>query len=193
MSGKEAIIEKILAQAEELCAKTLEDAEQKAASVLQRSAEQIESKKAAAEQKATEDAAEILRRRKSVADLEVRKYQLTVKQQLMDTAFRKAHQSVLEMDDKTYLQLISKLLIKYAENGETLTVGKKDAKRITQDFVDKTVKNKKITVSSLQGDFDGGFVLSGNGYDKNLTLKVLLESVRSELEPKIAAVLFEVK
>ena len=193
MSGKEAIIQKIVAQANEKAAKLLEDAQGRATAVLQDATEQIEQSRKFADAKAKEDAAEVLRRRKSVADLEVRKYRLAVKQQMMDTAFSKAHQAVLNMDDKAYLQLISKLLAEYAENGEELTVSKRDAKRITQAVVDAAVADRKVTLSKVPGDFEGGFVLSKEGYEKNVTLEILLQTLRQEIEPQIAAVLFEEK
>ena len=48
-----------------------------------------------------------------------------------------------------------------------------------------------MTLSKKEGNFKGGVVLSNKGFDKNLTFETELQTMRSDLEPEIAALLFK--
>ena len=47
-----------------------------------------------------------------------------------------------------------------------------------------------VTLSEKVADFKGGFILEGNGYDKDVTLKTLLEQLRFQYESQVSAILF---
>ena len=49
---------------------------------------------------------------------------------------------------------------------------------------------KKISLSKKHGDFIGGVILSGEKFDKNLTLEVEFEEIKQQKELEITQILF---
>lgn len=189
MKGKQAIIDSILDDARQKAEQVIAEATQKADGVLADAQSQIDGEKLRLEAFAKTRAEEILSRKISVAELETKKYRLSLKQKLMGDCFDEARARLLALSDKEYLGIIEGLL-KYAEDGDKVVVCKNDVGRITADFVKKAAKGKKVALSDEVGDFCGGIILTQTGYDKNMTFDVLLQQVREESEAEIAAVLF---
>jgi len=189
MSGKEAIIERILSDAQTHAEEIISDATARADSIRTQAKEAAALKYDKAKLKSVADAAETMRRRMSVAGLDAKKSKLHAKQKLIETAFENAGNAVVKMDDKAYGEMISKLITRYASDGESVIICKNDAKRITQSFLNKFDKNLKL--SNKFGDFDGGIILAKGEYEKNLTLDVLLDESRERVENKVASVLFK--
>ena len=133
---------------------------------------------------------EIVRRKITVANLEVKKLLLQAKKEIIDKAFAEALDAV-KADEKGYLALIKRML-SFAEDGDEVVIAESDKDLVTPAFVQQCAKEygKKFSLSSAYGNFVGGVVLSSKGSDKNLTLEVELASVRSECEPALADILF---
>lgn len=190
MSGKDAIIEKIRADARQKANSTLEEGNRKAQEAISIAYNdaKIYKEKNMAESYAERD--EIVRRKITVANLEVKKLLLQAKKEIIDRAFEEAIQAV-KADKKGYEALIKRML-SFAEDGDEVIVSEKDKDLVTEAFVAKCAKEygKNITLGKTYGDFAGGIVLTGKGSDKNLTLEVELNTVRSEYEPAIAELLF---
>lgn len=190
MTGKEAIIAKIISDAQRKANSTLEEGNKRALeiiSVAQNDA-RIYKDKNMAESYAERD--EIVRRKITVANLEVKKNILMVKKTILDKAFDEALVEI-KKDKVGYLGLISRML-KFAEDGEVVTIAESDKEVVTKEWVIATVGSygKKVSVNDTYGSFCGGIIISGGGSDKNLTLEVELSTVRDEYEPQIADVLF---
>lgn len=190
MSGKDAIIEKIRADAMQKANSTLEEGTKKAQEAISIAYNdaKIYKEKNMAESFAERD--EIVRRKITVANLEVKKLLLQAKKEVIDKAFVEAIDAV-KQDTEGYKALIKRML-SFAEDGDEVVLSQTDKDVLTPAFIGECAKGygKKITVSSSYGKFAGGIVLSGKGSDKNLTLEVELNSVRSEYEPAIAQLLF---
>lgn len=190
MTGKEAIIAKIISDAQRKANSTLEEGNRRALeiiSVAQNDA-RIYKDKNMAESYAERD--EIVRRKITVANLEVKKNILMVKKTILDKAFDEALVEI-KKDKVGYLGLISRML-KFAEDGEVVTIAESDKEVVTKEWVVATAVSygKKVSVNDTYGSFCGGIIISGGGSDKNLTLEVELSTVRDEYEPQIADVLF---
>lgn len=190
MTGKEAIIAKIISDAQRKANSTLEEGNKRALeiiSVAQNDA-RIYKDKNMAESYAERD--EIVRRKITVANLEVKKNILMVKKTILDKAFDEALVEI-KKDKVGYLGLISRML-KFAEDGEVVTIAESDKEVVTKEWVVTTAGSycKKVSVNDTYGSFCGGIIISGGGSDKNLTLEVELSTVRDEYEPQIADVLF---
>lgn len=190
MKGKEAIINSILNDAEQQASQIIAEAKQKADGIIALAQNKTEQDEQAVLSGAESQAKDILDRRISVAELEVKKYNLSLKQKLLGECFDSALGKLSKLPDKEYLAIISKLL-NYAEDGESVIICKNDKKRITADFIKQAVKSKKVALSKETGDFCGGIILSKEGYDKNMTFEVLLAQVREESEAEVASVLFK--
>ena len=190
MSGKDAIIEKIRADARQKANSTLEEGNRKAQEAISIAYNDVKiyKEKNMAESYAERD--EIVRRKITVANLEVKKLLLQAKKEIIDRAFEEALQAV-KADKKGYEALIKRML-SFAEDGDEAVISESDKDVITAAFIASCAKEygKKVTLSPTYGNFAGGIMLTGKGSDKNLTLEVELNAVRGEYEPAIAELLF---
>ncbi len=187
MSGKEAIIDKILSDARAVVNSTLEEANSFSAQeiALAQNDAKIYREKNMAESYAERE--EIIRRKITVANLEVKKLILQAKQELISKAFSAAIDAV-KSDADGYEKMIVRML-SLASEKEVVTFSKQDKKLFDEKWL-AAHTDKKVTFNKTYGDFCGGIVLSGPGSDKNMTLEVELEAVRSVYEPQIADILF---
>lgn len=187
MSGTTSLAEKILLDVQAKIDKINADTEKSVEEILQKAQTEIEAEQLKLDAQCTADGEEINRRRLSVANLDAKKYQLSQKQLLVEKAYATAAEKLHE-DGRKYLKLIGKLITRYAETGETVTICEGDKKRITKAYLDGF--GKKLTLNSQYGDFSGGIILSSKGYDKNLTLEVVLRQIREESENEVIEILF---
>ena len=190
MTGKEAIIEKIKSDARQKANSTLEEGAKKAqvAIAIARSDAKIYKDKHMEESYVERD--EIINRKITVANLEVKKILLQAKKEIIDKAFNEAVVSI-KSEEKSYLALIKRMLA-YCENDDTVIIAESDKNIISKNFIVKTANEygKRVNVSETYGKFKGGIILSGKNSDKNLTLDVELSELRDEYEPHIAEILF---
>lgn len=188
MNGKENIINKILSDADDKCAKILAAAEQTAASIKEQAELAADKDKQALNARVEALTAERIRNRVATAELDARKYSLACKQRLISDCYDKALQILASMPAKDRQAFVVKLLTKYAENGETARIAKADENVITQKVLDAVGLKLKLD-AKFHNDV-GGVVLLGNGYEKDLTLTSVMAYLREQTEGKVALTLF---
>lgn len=134
---------------------------------------------------------EIIRRRVSVANLEVRKLMLASKKRVLDNIFEEAGNAVLSLPKAKYLEIIEGML-NAAEDGEEVKIAERDKAVITEAFIKKVAAAKGIglTLSKEFADIKGGIILCSGEIEKNLSLEVELASLKERLESETAAKLF---
>ena len=193
MDGKQAIICKIL-----------DDANEKAQSIISNANKNVDEKITDAEEFAKEystaqlsiakkEAGEIIERRLIVADLDARKDLLSKKQQVISKVFDLAYKKLCSIDKKTYLDFVEKLVIEVAEDGDQVLLSK-DGVLSSSDIESlKVFKDKKLVAKKEKGDFIGGVMLFGKNADKNLTFKAILLENRDILASKVSQILFKVE
>lgn len=193
MDGKQAIICKIL-----------DDANEKAQSIISNANKNVDEKITDAEEFAKEystaqlsiakkEAGEIIERRLIVADLDARKDLLSKKQQVISKVFDLAYEKLCSIDKKTYLDFVEKLIIEVAEDGDQVLLSK-DGVLSSSDIESlKVFKDKKLVAKKEKGDFIGGVMLFGKNADKNLTFKAILLENRDILASKVSQILFKVE
>ena len=189
MTGKEAIVEKILSDARSIANSTLEEAGNRGKEIIgvAQADAKIYREKNMAESYAERD--EIVRRKITVGNLEVKKILLAKRQELMTEAFEGALKAI-KADVKSYLKILDGMLDN-ATDGDTVIFSEADKDLVSKKWLDGKASDRKITlVFGGYGDFAGGIVIVGNGSDKNLSLEVELKTVREEYEPEIAGILF---
>lgn len=190
--AKDAIIKKIIS-----------DAELKSQEIVSEATKNSEAKISAAKKKAEDilnkaknDSVtlkhDILVRQKTVADLDKRKVLLNAKQEVIDEVFSEALKELVSLKKEEYLDIITRLIKQYSEDGDEIIKGKGD-KHITNEYVENLSKElkKKLSLSKEEGNFNGGIMLSQKGCDKNLTFEALLRLSRDENEYKVAEILFK--
>ena len=189
MSGKDAIIEKIKSDAREIAVSTSEEASRRGMEIIRQAQEnaKLYHEKHMEESAAERD--EILQRKTTVANLEVKKMLLAAKQELLSESFSAA--ATLIRSDARYPDMLLGMLSK-ASDGDAVTFAEADKDLVTKEWFENAVQKigKKITMNTAFGSFLGGIVLSSGGSDKNLTLEVELAGVRDGYEPEIATMLF---
>lgn len=191
MEGKEAIIAKIINNAENLAKSAVKEAEEHAGEKLSKVKSVIKESESSLHKEVENIKSETVRHKVTVAELEVRKLKLTAKREVMEGVFSKAQEKVALSDN--YPAMIEKMIADYAENGDIVIASERDKALVTRDFVEKIAKTKGINLSLSEkyGSFFGGVVLSNQKYDKNLTLEVLFKAVKEKSEAELAEILFE--
>ena len=188
--AKQELLDKILSDAEERARTIVAEAEGKAASQVAAAEEERAALLDSARKMASAAAPETIRRRKSMAELEGRKLVLSEKQALIGEAYQKALLAVKASDK--YEALLVKMILSVAEDGDSVIfaasdVDKVDRKKILADAMKQA--GIRLTEDKEKGSFLGGIVLRGKDCDKNLSLEVEIENLRSE-EDTCAKALF---
>lgn len=188
MNGKENIISKILSDADATCTATLNAANKQAQLIAEQAQAAIDGDRQALSVRIEALSAEFVRNRLATAELDARKYKLNAKQGLISDCYNIAYDKLAKMSAREKETFLRSLLKTYAEQGETVCVCKADKDVVTQKFLDGI--NKGLVLGKTTVDADGGVVLQGKGYEKDLTLKSVLAFVREQTEGKVADALF---
>ncbi len=190
MDGKEAIINKILEDAKIKAAKILEDSASMVSELKKDAIEWAKEYTDAQNRALDKEAKEIVERRLTVAELEVRKTNLADKQALIDDAFKVALDKLCSLGKTYYSRIVFKMIAESAEDEDTIIMSK-DGVLTEQDFVSQDFfKAKNLKISAKKGDFSGGVKLVGVKSDKDLTFSAVIESFREENTAKVAEILF---
>ena len=179
--AKQELLDKIIGDAEERAREIISEAEAKSAAMIAAAEEERAALLETARKVSSAAAPEVIRRRKAMAELEGRKLVLEEKQKLISDTYRKALLAIKESD--RYEALLVGMILSVAEDGDSVVFASSDydrldRKKILADAMKKG--NIRLTESAEKGDFDGGIVLRGKSCDKNLSLEVELDTIRSE-------------
>ena len=92
---------------------------------------------------------------------------------------------------RAYKTARKSVMLSSAEN--VVIAAKSDEKVVTAAFVAAIAKSAKVKIklAKERGDFLGGVILSGEKYDKNLTLEEDLRALRGDCETLVAEALFK--
>ena len=190
MEGKEAIIAKIIADAENKAQEILHAAEMYDVSVKEQADEWAKNYSAEQEKDLQSETAEIVARRKIVAELDVKKVLLKAKQDVIDKIYALAEEKLCKADKKTYLSVVLQKIEEFSDEGDEVVLSM-DGVISEKDISESDVfKRKKLPVSKTIGKFVGGVMLIGKVSDKNLTFHEIVSAEKEKNAPKIAKKLF---
>lgn len=195
----EKIIERIKQDAQAQIAEIKDKASKEAEKILQNARNEAESYKTQALENAKIQAQQRKQRLISSANLEFRKEILAEKQNAIDSAFQEAINSLVQMKDDEYRQIIKKMLISSVQSGdEEIILSPRDKTRINENFIKevnkelvKLGKKGNIRISKNSYNMLGGFVLKKGSIEINNSFETLFKSFRDELEAEVSKVLFE--
>jgi V/A-type H+-transporting ATPase subunit E len=132
----------------------------------------------------------------AAARMDIAKQLLAEKRKILDEVFEQARQQLQNLPEHDYRSLCTKLMLEAVETGdEEVIVDKKD-NRINQDFIDQvnqqlSLKGKaELKLSEQKQDIGAGFILKRGKIKTNVSLEVLLDQARKELEIDLAKELF---
>ena len=194
--SSEKVIEKILAEAKENAQKIISEAEQKLADEKAKLDQQLndfqQQTKTLVAKAAEDEKTHIIAAEKMALAIQF----LAEKRKILDQAFNAALKQLQKLPDDQYRKLIVKLLLESAETGEEEVIIDKNEKRIDQQLIDKinkqlsSPKKSGLKLSSQKQDIGPGFILKRGKINTNVTLDVLLNIARKELEIDLAKQLF---
>ena len=178
MKGKEHIIDKIISDARKIAASTHEEGVAKAQEIINAAEHDAKIYRVKHKEEFQKEREDILRRRITAANLEVKKMLLAAKQQTISRAFDQSVHAI-KADKEKYKALI-KSMLKHASDGDTLTLSESDKDILTSDFIKKATSELgiKVKLNPEYGKFKGGILLSDEKTDKNLTLETELNALR---------------
>jgi V/A-type H+-transporting ATPase subunit E len=193
----EQVVEKILADARAEAQKVKQQADEKeAAEQAKLNEESNEYKKQSAilANKAAEDEkSHIL----AAARMDIAKEYLAEKRKILDGVFDQARQQMQNLPDKEYQELCKKLILDAVETGDEEVIIDTNEKRINHDFIKKVNRELgpgykgNLKLSKEKQNLGAGFILKRGKIKTNVSVDVLLDLARKELEIDLAKILFE--
>ncbi len=136
-----------------------------------------------------------------MAQLDARKEVLAAKQELINDAFNQALDMLFNLDSAAYLEILRRMLLSSIKTGEEVIIlsPPRDKSRIPDDFWNELNRelaaagyiNKISPPGEADPNISGGFILRAGGIEINNSFGSLLEMYRDDLEPEVAALLFE--
>lgn len=189
--SKQAIIDKIISDAQLKADAIVGEAKNKADEIIADTAEVC--KGYIYNSKADTDRAvfDLEARSKTVAELDAKKLQLSAKAQILDRIFARTLDKLKNLDKERYTALVFAML-QNAEDGDEVVISQRENDVVTKESLEKFAKERGInlTLCDKLGDFDGGVVIKSKGVDKNFTLEVETQLLKEELETQIAKEIF---
>lgn len=189
--SKEAIIDKILSDANLKGDAIIGEANEKANEIISLAANQCKDYLYKSKTEIDRLTLEIDERSRSVAELDARKLLLAAKAQVLDSVYAKTLEKLRNLDKEQYSALIFSML-ENAKDGDVVTVSEREKDIVTKESLADFAKKKGIslTLADKFGDFDGGVIISENGVDNNFTFEVEVALLREQTETKIAKEIF---
>ncbi len=190
--SKEAIVERILSDAEAEAGAILKEAEEKAAAVVAAASARAEQGRRDSEAEVKERTKSIFERKAATARLDSAKILLGEKRRVIDSIYAEALEKLVGLSEEECLALTGRLLSEYAEAGDEVFFAAnypypEEAARLP------VVEEKKLKIAAERAEIDGGFLLKGIQSDKNLSFGALLAADREAHQAELAAELFKTR
>ena len=197
MTGLEKIIQQILSDAEEKANISVEHATKKAQEIKEGAEKVAEETKTKYSNQSVTEMSAYEDRMMSAADLKRRTALLKTKQEIIEDILQKAHQQICQIGDTEYIEIIKKMLNKYAsaKDGEVY-FSEKDLKRFPASFdneIQSIAKEKggALSLAKEPKNIDGGFILVYGGMEENCSFSAIFEAEKSSLQDKVQQILFK--
>ena len=190
MSGLDKILEHISQEAQAETDKILSEAKENADRILASGKKEAQDMADMIYKQSELDVAAAASRIDSNAQLSEKRIILQAKQDKIEEIFEKAQVSLEEQSDADYMDIIIKMIDRYAsgQKGQIL-FNSRDLARLSED-VRKTAQEHKLRISEETADIRGGFILSYGDIEENCSFDTLIAASREELQDKIGELLF---
>ncbi|MDY6367168.1 MAG: V-type ATP synthase subunit E family protein [Clostridia bacterium] len=189
-SGKDAIIKRIQSDAEKKARGLIDSAENTAAERKKEAESWAAEYTATQEKLLARETDEIVKRRLTVADLDVRKITLSAKQKVIGEVLDLVLDGLCSLKKADYIKLVEKLIVESADDGDTVVLSNDGVLSVDDVKKLKVFTDKNLSVAKDKGDFKGGVYLVGKKCDKDLSFKSVIENGKDEYIAEISATLF---
>ncbi|MDL2327123.1 V-type ATP synthase subunit E [Ruminococcaceae bacterium OttesenSCG-928-A11] len=195
MTGLDKIIGEIRGEAEAEAKKTVADAQAEAEGILNEAKAASDAKAAKIAAQAAADVKDIERSRESAIALQRRQRSLAQKQALLAETLQKAQDSLYDLPEAAYFDLLVKLAAKAAQPAEgEMLLSEKDAARLPKDFEDKLKAalpaGASLSISKQTRPLDGGFVLKYGDVEENGSFAAVFAARYDEFSDLVRGTLF---
>ena len=135
---------------------------------------------------------EVLRRREIVAELDAKRVDLGVRQQLLTEAFEAALVQMTAMAPDKYVKFADKLMSQASVTGKEVVFVGKNEKHLDQRWLDgyNASHGTALTLSGERLPISGGFVLRNDRIDTNCSWDMLVSDARADIETEVVKRLF---
>lgn len=192
----EQVVKKILSDAKAQADKIKKEAKAKEDTELAKLARQLNEHKKQTELLATKAGEDEKSHILAAARMSIAKEYLAEKRKILDEVFAQARQQLQNLPDEEYRALIKKLILDAVETGDEEVVVDTNEGRIDQEFI-KQINHElgsdyksNLKLSDEKQDIGAGFILKRGKIKTNVSIGVLLEQARKELEIELAKELF---
>ena len=190
----EQVVEKILSDAQAEAEKIKKEADEKEAAEQAELTEQLEEYEKQTEILAQKSGEERKMRLLAAARMEIAKDFLGEKRKIFDEVFEQARIQFTNLPNEEYRKVMTELMVKAAETGDEEVIIDKKEKRINDELINQVnqqLGNKgNLKLSEEKGNLGAGFILKRGKIKNDVSLQVLLEQARKELEIELAKELF---
>ena len=196
MSGLDKMKARILEEAQSTAQEILDKAKADADAAVQAARESAEAEAAKILERAKRDAADYGVRVDSSMDMQRKQAILAAKQEVLGGVLEAAYETIMNLDDAKYFEMLEKLLEKHAlPEAGAICFSAKDLGRMPAGFPDKikniaASKGGSLTVSEKPEKIDGGFLLVYGGIEENCTISAVFASRREEMSDQVNRLLF---
>lgn len=195
-AGTQKLVDRILSDAMADAQATKAQADETCRAILAGGKEQAA--KLAEKNKAAREAAVagILERSRTNAELEARKNLLAERRKVIDEAFAAAYEKMCALDADARVGICKKLLLEEADGGETVEAAAADRAALMALLPEINAALEAAGKAPLKegaeaADVAYGFVLVGEGYEKDCSFEAILRDARAVEETKVAGILFD--
>jgi V/A-type H+-transporting ATPase subunit E len=192
----ENVVEKILADARVEARKIKQQADDKEAVEQTKLNEQLEEysrrTQAIAEKCASDEKLHIL----AAARMDIAKQLLTEKRKILDEVFEQVRNRLKKLPKEDYCKLMTKLMLEAVETGDEEVIVDKDETRIDDKFINQinhqlsSDGKGRLKLSGERENLRAGFILKRGKIKVDISIEVLLNQARRELEIELAKELF---
>ena len=189
ISGTNKLAERIVLDAQEGARVVLAEAEAAAQVTRRESEKAVSARKAELASQKESAIKSLVGGYQTRAMLDAKKDALRKKRVVIDSAFSSAYEAMLSLDEQQRKSICANMLASQAEGGETVMPAAQD--RAALAALISTMPEKKLTLASGTAAIDGGFILLGDGYEKDCSFRSLLSTVRDAEETAVYQLLFD--
>lgn len=182
------LIKRILEEAEQKAAVIRSDAEASCDDIARAASERIAEQKASFSKAREQRVSGILDGCRTRAELDGRKEALQAKRVVLDAAFAATYSKLLALSDEKRIALYASLLKQEAKDGDVVVPAGCDRRNLEEAI--KTV-SIPLTLSDKEAPVDAGFLLLAGSYEKDCSMKAVLNDLREREETNVAKILFE--
>ncbi len=189
ISGTNKLAERIVTDAQDEARAVLAEAQTATQGILRESEKAVSVRKAELNSQKNNAVTSLVSGYQTRAMLDAKKDALRKKRVVIDSAFTLAYEAMLSLDTEKRKSICKSMLLSQAEGGETVLPAAQDRAAVAALIA--AMPDKKLTLASGTAAIDGGFILLGDGYEKDCSFRSLLSTIRDAEETAVYQLLFD--